>query len=159
MKAIMTLGVAGCGKSTIADKLKDKFLEINLDECRVLLNGDAGDNSNPKEVAAYRDNLIELAAMNGNDIIISDTNINKHFRDLLLDKLKDLGFQVVLLHVDTPFEKCLEFNSKRSRQVPEDVMHTMHETLQGQLNDGSLKHPAIKQFVRHDPLSEPTPEL
>lgn len=159
MKAIMTLGVAGCGKSTLADKLKDNYLEINLDECRDLINGDAGDNSNPAQVAAYRDNLIELAAMNGNDIIISDTNLNKHFRDLLLDKLKHLGFDVTLLHLDTPFHKCLEFNAQRSRQVPEDVMHAMHDTLTEQLGDGSLKHPAIKRYIRHNPLAEATPSL
>lgn len=159
MKAIMTIGVAGCGKSTFADKLKDRFLEINLDECRDLVNGDASDNSNPAEVAGYRDNLIELAAMNGSDIIISDTNINKHFRELLLDKLKELGFDVTLVHINTPLDKCLEFNSQRSRQVPEDVMHTMHTTLQNQIADGHLKHPAIKRFIRHNPLSEPMPDL
>lgn len=159
MRAIMTLGVAGCGKSTFAEKLKDRFLEINLDECRELVNGNESDNSNPKEVADYRDRLIELAAMQGTDIILSDTNINPHFRNMLLNKLKNLGYQVTLVHLDTPVEKCLEFNENRDRQVPDEAIIEMQEKMQEQIENSKMKHPAITRFIRHNPLNDEMPNL
>jgi len=155
----MTFGVAGSGKSTLASHYKDRFLEINLDECRELVNGNPDDQSNPAGVAAYRDNLIELAAMQGADIMISDTNLNAHFRNLLLDKLQQLGFDVILIVITTPFEKSLEFNSRRDRQVPEDIMHKMKEAMDEQLENNGLHHPAVKKVIYYNPLKEKPPIL
>ena len=159
MKAILTLGVAGSGKSTLASKLKDRFLEINLDECRDLLLGDANKQSNHKEVAEYRDNLIELAAMQQNDIIISDTNLNPHFRKLLIDKLDQLGFEITLVVITTPLEKSLEFNSARERQVPEEVIRDMHSKLQEQILKRKYRHHAIKHVIAFNPLEDDVPDF
>jgi len=159
MKAIMTMGVAGSGKSTLASKLKEHYLEINLDECRDLVNGDSDNQSNHKEVAAYRDNLIELAAMQGTDIMISDTNLNPHFRKLLLDKLQQLEFEVTLIVIATPLEKSLEFNLKRERQVPEEVIRDMHKSLEEQILKKKYRHPAIKHIIAYNPLQDDVPDL
>ena len=127
MKAFLTVGLPGCGKSTFAQKYKGKLIEINLDQCRELVNGSEEDQSNIMEVLAYRDSLIEQAALHGADIIISDTNLHPEFRKQLIDQLKKLGFEVTIVHFKTSLETCKSRNQGRSRQVPDEIMDQMEE--------------------------------
>lgn len=127
MKAFLTVGLPGCGKSTFAKKYKGKLIDINLDQCRDMVNGSEEDQSNIMEVLAYRNSLIEQAALHGADIIISDTNLNPEFRKQLIDQLKKLGFEVTIVHFKTSLEICKSRNLGRDRQVPDEIMEQMED--------------------------------
>ena len=130
MKAIVTVGLPGCGKSTYAEGLDGKYVEINLDKCREIVNGDAADQSNIQQVIAYRDSMIEQAAKLHADIIVSDTNLHPEFRKGLISDLKKLGYKVTLTHFTTSLETCMKRNKNRDRQVPDHAMIRMHDQLQ-----------------------------
>lgn len=137
MKAFLTVGLPGCGKSTFAKKYKGKLIEINLDQCREFVNGSEEDQGNIMEVLKYRDSLIEQAAIHGADIIISDTNLHPEFRKQLIDRLKELGFVVTIVHFKTSLETCKQRNVGRSRQVPDEIMD--------QMEDMRNQHPVSKE--------------
>lgn len=134
MKAYVTIGLPRSGKSTWASKLPREVVEINLDDCREAVNGDAGDQTNIIEVLDLRDALIETAAMDGADVCISDTNINPVFRRQLVEQLRGLGYDVQAVVLNTPLDVCVARNARAERKVPLEVIFEMHRTLT--LGDG-----------------------
>jgi predicted kinase len=127
MKAYLTIGIPGCGKSTYANTLA--ATEINLDNCREAVNGDQGDQRNIAEVIAYRDELILKAAEQQQDIVISDTNIQPQFRTELVSDLRYLGYEVIYVVFNTSVETALQQNLMREKVVPEHVIYRMHDQL------------------------------
>lgn len=129
MKAYVTVGLPRSGKSTWAAQLPREVVEVNLDDCREAVNGDAGDQSNIAEVIDLRDALLETAAMDGADVCISDTNIDPHFRRQLVEQLRGLGYDVQAVVLNTPLDVCLARNARAERQVPVEVILAMHQML------------------------------
>jgi len=123
----MTVGVPRSGKSTWASGFEG--VEVNLDQCREIVNGSEEDHSNVEDVISTRDSLVEEAAMVGSDIVISDTNIAPGFRTELVQRLRQLGYSVDAVVFDVPLEVCLERNAASARVVPEDVVVRMYQTL------------------------------
>src|SRR5258708_1219574 len=97
---ILTLGVAGSGKSTWAKQQvrehPEQYVRINKDSIRYMLFGGVYNHDKEQLVLRIRDEIILLALQNGYDVIVDDTNIadrhEQHIRTLV-DGLADVHIQ------------------------------------------------------------------
>ena len=128
MKAFVTIGVPGSGKSTWASR--QSALEINLDECRRRVCGNAADQAATPAAVALREQLIREAAANGQDIILSDTNLNHRLRLGLVNDLRHLGYDVCYVVFDVPATQAKAWNRLRDRVVPDHVIDRMYQQMQ-----------------------------
>ncbi len=107
MKAIITVGISGSGKSCWAADQEAEFgcAVINRDTTRWLLSGKLGWNGPnaykfhsdmENAVTHHNAHLIEMCSIEGKDIIIADTNLNPVFRNKLIEKCKALGYVVTI---------------------------------------------------------------
>lgn len=127
------VGVPGSGKSTLAQRLIDKgYALLNADSIRQELWGDANDQQSPDKVFELffqrMDALLEADA----DIVVDNINTNPRHRAEIIDRAKRKGYSDIQLWVlDVPLDVCLERNRNRQRNVPEDIVTKMHNTLTG----------------------------
>lgn len=128
MKAIITIGIPGCGKSTWASSQQD-FIEINLDNCHEKVSGDASNQQATEEAVKLQSLLISEASQKKQNIIISDCNIKEVHRFALEEKLKSLGYEICEVFFLTPLSECKKRNNNRQRIVPEFVLDKMQDNL------------------------------
>lgn len=100
MKAIITVGISGSGKTTWAEQ-QEGFININRDDirfdyfCGGVRNWKLYDfKKYEKEATRIQKELIEHYAEKGLSIIISDTNLKKDRNNQLKQKLESLGYEV-----------------------------------------------------------------
>ena len=129
MKAYLTIGMPASGKTTWAEQQKE-FININLDDCRSEVCGDAGNHESTPQAVILHDQKIRQAAAKGFNIVISDTNLNPKYRDLLVQKLIDLGYEIEYALFPISLEVAKERNKKRSRVVPEHIIAAMFKNFQ-----------------------------
>lgn len=132
--AIITVGCSASGKSSFARSItrdNDDWTEINRDNVR--FNGKPKDwasyaftDKNEGRVTGICNGMISRAAAEGKNIIISDTNLNAFRRGLLMDKLIELGFEVVIRLFDVPFGDLVERHTKMPSAVPMDRLHDQY---------------------------------
>lgn len=121
MKATITVGISGSGKSTWAEQQPNAF-EINRDKLRWQVTGCigwAGDNAYKFSSKVETDvtniaegHLIAVAKM-GEDVIISDTNLNPKFRQKLIATCQGLGYTVEIKEFPISFQEALERDKER----------------------------------------------
>lgn len=135
MKAILTIGIPCSGKSTWAEKFchVNDYREINRDNLRMSLFNLASYNDykmnrfNESVVTDKVNDLIQESAQNKQNIVISDTNLNEKYRNDLVKKLEDLGYDVELKVFEVEFFDALKRNDKRvNKFVPRTVMYNMY---------------------------------
>jgi predicted kinase len=127
MFAILTVGLPASGKTTWAHSQR-AYKVLDLDDFREVL-GDRHDQSLTREAVALRDQVLNKAIFNMEDVIIADTNLNPIFRAELVDKLLRAGYSVKLKVFDTPFDVCCERNNVRVNPVPKHAMERMHSQM------------------------------
>ena len=133
MKAIVTVGISGSGKSTWAnsmesetcavferDQIRWEFMEADGLEPK-WENWDWGYESQVTELVHY---FIGKFARSGVDLIISDTNLNPKFRNQLIGRLMDEGYDVEVKFFNVPVDECIRRDSERdeSKRVGEKVI-------------------------------------
>ncbi len=127
------VGIPGSGKSTLAQRLVDKgYAVLNADSFREQLWGDATDQREPVKVFElfykHMDELLDAQK----DIVVDNVNTNPRHREEIINKARQKGYTDIQLWVlDIPLETCLERNRQRSRNVPEDIVTKMHNTING----------------------------
>lgn len=135
MKAILTIGIPCSGKSTWAEQYcrENDYREINRDNLRMELfnlesyNDYKMNRFNESLVTDKVNDLIQKSAQNKQNIVISDTNLNQKFRVNLINKLRDLGYEVDFKVFDVEFFDALKRNDKRvNKFVPRNVMYNMY---------------------------------
>jgi predicted kinase len=128
MRAILTVGLPGCGKSTYAAGLEG-LVEINLDALRELVAGDATDQAATPKAVGLRHRLMNFHAARADDLIFSDTHARPRNRRRLIRALHRLGYRVELVFFNVGMETCLRRNAGRDRVVPAEAIAAMAEQL------------------------------
>ena len=131
MKAIITVGVSASGKTTWArEMIKEGFRDINRDWIRFNIVAPGQDWStykfngkNEKQVTEIHDKMIMESWSDGQNIIISDTNLNAGRRSRLINRLKDIGFEVEIKSFPITREIAMKRDNLRQNGVGESVIY------------------------------------
>ncbi len=131
MKAIITVGVSASGKTTWAREMfKEGWRDINRDWIRFNLVAPGKDWSNykfngknEKEVTEIQGKMIMESWADKQNIIISDTNLNPGRRAQLVNKLKDLGYDVEIKSFPITREIAFKRDNLRQNGVGESVIY------------------------------------
>lgn len=131
MKAVVTVGVSASGKSTYAKELVAQgYTEINRDWIRFNLVSPGANwsnykfnKSNEKEVSKIHGQMIMEAWGRGDNIVVSDTNLNAGRRDVLIQTLEELGYEVEGVTFPVTRETAIKRDNLRANGVGQDVIY------------------------------------
>jgi predicted kinase len=129
MRAIVTVGISASGKTTWVNDLIETekgWRDINRDWIRFNVVKPGANwsnykfnNANEKEVTRIQGQMIMESWAAGENIVISDTNLNPTTRQGLINRLRELGYTVDLKVFHVTYETAL----KRDRLRPNSVGH------------------------------------
>jgi predicted kinase len=130
MKAILTIGLPGCGKSTWATKMAkdDDCVIIERDIIRQKICHENGrdfswetwDTRLEARVTKMWESAVEKATSEAKDIIFADTNLNPVYRTRLVKRLSDLGYIVEYVFFDVDEKTCMQRNALRGSKAVEE---------------------------------------
>ncbi len=125
---VLTIGLPGSGKTTWYKRRG--VTPLSSDLLRNLLFDDITEQRYQGLVFSTLRSLLRarlIAKMPWN--YVDATNLSPHERRQWIKMAKSFGYEVHAVFFDVPLAVCLERNSKRDRQVTDDVMHKMAERL------------------------------
>jgi predicted kinase len=125
---VLTIGLPGSGKTTW---YKRRGVQpLSSDMLRTILFDDITEQRYQGLVFSTLRSLLRarlIAKMPWN--YVDATNLSPHERRQWIKMAKSFGYEVQAVFFDVPLAVCLERNSKRDRQVTDEVMHKMSERL------------------------------
>lgn len=151
MRAIVTVGAAGSGKSTWARNRAatepGKYVIIERDAIRQLQGyPPVGSPEQERHVTKVQNGQIEAALLDGFVPIIADTHTNKGIRNALIRQLHKYGADVEVKVIHPSLGVVLEQNAQRGdAAVPEKVVRKMWQSLESQLEDIDGSYP-VERF-------------
>ena len=134
MKAILTIGVSGSGKTTWAEQFvkdsEEKWVNVNRDYIRLNLVSPGKtiktyefSRENESKVTEIQRVLIKEACINGENVIISDTNLNSVFRKEIKEFLNSLGYDVEYKEFPIDHREAISRNFTRGdSSIPQHVL-------------------------------------
>lgn len=133
-KIIITVGISGCGKSTVAKALVEQkgFKEANLDEYRKKLSGDISNQKVTKDAVRAMNKDIRLNIKHGHNIVISNTNLDENIIKEYIKTYKDCLFNIVIFEDSYDWKLCYKRieedlnNGKERSRVPPNVVLRQH---------------------------------
>lgn len=131
MKAIIGIGIPGCGKTTLLKPLAERggLAYVNGDDIRAELTGDPRDHSKEELVWQTAFDCIRTA-LQGKGVVVDATHSKRKDRRKMTVFCREHGAkQIIGYWIKTPIQACLERNEARERIVPPVSIHKMHRRL------------------------------
>jgi len=116
-------GLPGSGKDTWLSQHRGGLPVIALDEIRDELGIDPTENQG-RVAQAAAERCRELLR-NGTSFAFNATNLTRQTRQRWIDLCADYRARIEIVYVEPPFELILQQNRKRTRSIPEDVIHSL----------------------------------
>lgn len=136
MNAYVMVGAPGSGKSTEAQKIAqiENAVIVSGDDIRARLYGSADIQGNWVEIHDEIEAQVADAAALSRPVIVDGTHYRAHYRKQTVAMLRSYGYSNIEAVVVNPsLATCLARNFRRSRNVPDYVIKSMHEKLQASL--------------------------
>ncbi len=135
------IGLPASGKSTFARRLQEMIPNtaiVSTDTAREKLFDDESIQGDwAKEVEPEILKQIQNAISSGKPVIYDATNIRRDWRMGMLMKIEEKLQEIdapqvywVAWHLQTPVETCKEWNQKRDRHVPDEVIEEFNKSLE-----------------------------
>lgn len=166
----MLVGMPASGKSTIAERLKSEGAKVHSsDAIRSELLGDIESQADNELVFKTLHHRVKKDLERGYNVVFDACNINYKKRMIFLNSIKYIKCNKIAVLLATPYERCLELNSKRDRRVPEQSILRMYKNFTiPQLYEGfdeiqivwnfdDTKYDAFNLFKRLDVLDQDSP--
>jgi predicted kinase len=141
MRAIITVGVSASGKTTWAMN-QSGYVTISRDDIRFNYIIDEYDwskytfnISNEEDVTETFNELVEMYAGLGKNIIIADTNLNLKYRNILVDKLIALGYNTYIKEFPIELSEAVSRDAARVNPVGEKVISRQYKQWEVYLQD------------------------
>jgi len=153
----ITVGIPASGKTTWARKEAHddaNIVIVSRDDIRHAHNWKSGHDED--RVTQIHRNQIEIAILDGYDVIVADTNINKRFRRKLIKFCHEHGADVQILRFDIGLDEAILRDAARTEhKVGADVVRKFYNDLQNQpdLQDEFLPAPSYAPY-EHDGANE-----
>lgn len=124
--AIVMVGLPGSGKSTISNKIKNKYncTYLSSDKIREELYGDENCQDNPSKVFSIMNSRFIESCKNNKITIYDATNLNRKRRTELLNSIPSNVYRVAVI-VWSSIETCIDRDSLRNRTVGKKVIDKM----------------------------------
>ena len=130
----VTVGIPAAGKTTWARRWVAKNPDtviVSRDDVRAAHGWVSGFDEN--RVTRIHRAQIEAALLEGLDVVVADTNINKTFRNRLIKFCHEHGADVVIVPLKISLDEAILRDSKReSHRVGPDIVNKFYQQLQGQ---------------------------
>lgn len=132
MKAWITVGISASGKTTWAKE--QNALDINRDWIRFNIIQPGADwgsykfnKTKENEVTKIQEQMVMDAFSRGDQIIISDTNLNSETREKWINSLTNLGYDVEIKEFDVTLETAYKRDSLRKNGVGQNVIYSQYQ--------------------------------
>lgn len=129
MKATITRGFPASGKSTYARERiaqEENLREVNSDSIRELMGFPAlGTTEQETAVNAIKESMIAAHAAEGNNIVVSDTNLVSRHLKKLISFCERNGYEIELVDFRPELHTLLKRDRRRDKSVGEDVIRTL----------------------------------
>lgn len=134
-KVILMVGIAASGKTTYAqslfDSIKGDKMMFSSDELRAELGTGEDDQNVSRQVFEEIFERMDKAYTQGAETIIVDAmNLTPKSRKRFVQFAQQRHGTVEMYCMLTSLETCLERNSRRERQVPEEVIRSQSRRIQ-----------------------------
>ena len=132
MKAVITVGISASGKTYWASQ--QKAVDVNRDWIRFNVIAPGSDWGNYKfnkskenEVTKIQEQMVMDAHGKGQDVVISDTNINPNTRNKWITLLTELGYEVDVKEFPITLEQAYKRDSLRANGVGQNVIYSQYQ--------------------------------
>lgn len=165
-KLIVTVGLPGSGKTTLARELvraepEGSMVAVSRDDIRDMLHNDHTLSQSTEElVSVVQHCTVEKMLKRGVSVVVHDMNLKMKYRKFWAEMAARCGaeyFQVDLTGVD--LETCVDRSTNRDRVVPERVVRELHDKFVRNLKGKAMPWPTIDEPVQIVEPYEYTPGL
>ncbi len=120
LELVITIGIAGSGKSTFCDNFFPDYKRVNMDKYRGMLSLDPADKLQGGLAFDYCYPILESHLQKNQSVIWDATSITAQTRSLLTGIGEQYGAKISLAFFDLPLDVVLQRNSRRTRWVPDE---------------------------------------